>query len=37
MPLARWNMPPAAVNDLTLIDFAQMTAAIDTAYEPEGG
>lgn len=37
MPLARWNMPPAAVNGLTLTDFAQMTAAIDATYEPEGG
>ena len=29
MPLAQWNIPPAAVNDLTLADFAGLTDAID--------
>jgi hypothetical protein len=37
VPLARWNIPPAAVGDLTIIDFAQMTAAIDAASEQDGG
>ena len=36
MPLARWNIPPAAVGDLTLADFVQLTAAIDAANEDGG-
>ena len=29
VPLAQWNVPPAAVGDLTITDFAQLTGAID--------
>jgi hypothetical protein len=29
VPLARWNIPPPMVGDLTLWDFAQLTDAID--------
>ena len=29
VPLAQWNVPPAAVGELTIADFAQLTAAVD--------
>lgn len=29
IPLAQWNIPPAAVGDLTVADFAQLTDALD--------
>ena len=29
VPLAQWNIPPAAVGELALADFAQLTNAID--------
>jgi hypothetical protein len=37
VPLARWNIPPAAVGDLTLTDFAQLTNAIDAAHDAQDG
>lgn len=41
VPLAKWNIPPAAVNDLALWDFAQLTDAIDAharaqPHQPDG-
>ena len=33
VPLVQWNIPPAAVNDLALADFAQLTGAIDAEIQ----
>lgn len=36
VPLARWNIPPAAVNDLVLWDFEQLADAIDAKARADG-